>query len=70
MSAADAQDYEKLKEELLKRFRLTEDEYKRKFKGALREKDETATQFGELLMRYLHKWLQMSRFEEDCDGLR
>ena len=42
MSAEDAQDYDKLKEELLKRFRLTEGGYRKKFKGATRENDETA----------------------------
>src|SRR6218665_2287654 len=68
MSAEDAQDYDKLKEELLKRFRLTEGGYRKKFKGATREKDETASQFGERLKRYLDKWLQMSGFEEDYDG--
>src|SRR6218665_3105204 len=39
MKAEDAQDYEKLKVELLKRFRLTEGGYRKKFKGAVREKD-------------------------------
>ena len=53
MSVEDAQDYNKLKEELLKRFRLTEGGYRKKFKGATREKDETAPQFGERLKRYL-----------------
>src|SRR6218665_2103565 len=36
MKAEDAQDYEKLKVELLKRFRLTEGGYRKKFKGAKR----------------------------------
>src|SRR6218665_2219656 len=58
MKAEDAQDYEKLKVELLKRFRLTEGGYRKKFKGAVREKDETAMQFGERIAGYLDKWLQ------------
>src|SRR6218665_1072680 len=53
MKAEDAQDYEKLKVELLKRFRLTEGGYRKKFKGAVREKDETAMQFGERIAGYL-----------------
>src|SRR6218665_1250427 len=56
MSAEDAQDYDKLKEELLKRsssFNLS-----------------SLPQFGERLKRYRDKWLQMSGFEEDYDGLR
>src|SRR6218665_1075440 len=53
MRAEDAQDYDKLKIELLKRFRLTEGGYRKKFKGAVREKDETTVQFGDRLTRYL-----------------
>src|SRR6218665_2592797 len=70
MKAEDAQDYEKLKVELLKRFRLTEGGYRKKFKGAVREKDETAMQFGERIAGYLDKWLQMAGFEENYAGLR
>src|SRR6218665_1286664 len=44
MRAEDAKDYEKLKIELLNRFRLTEGGYWKKFKGAVREKDETTPQ--------------------------
>src|SRR6218665_3210370 len=47
MRADEAHDYEKLKEELLKRFRLTEGGYRKKFKSAMKEKDETTLQFGE-----------------------
>src|SRR6218665_644741 len=70
MKAEDAQDYEKLKVELLKRFRLTEAGYRKKFKGAVREKDETAMQFGERIAGYLDKWLHMAGFEENYAGLR
>src|SRR6218665_3662263 len=70
MKAEDAQDYEKLKVELLKRFRLTEGGYRKKFKGAVREKDETAMQFGEHIAGYLDKWLQIAGFEENYAGLR
>src|SRR6218665_2266686 len=70
MRAEDAQDYDKLKVELLKRFRLTEEEYRKKFKGAVREKDETTVQFGDRLTRYLEKWLQMPGFKETYEGLK
>ena len=70
MRADEASDYEKLKEELLKRIRWTEGGYRRKFKSAMKEKDETALQFGERLNRYLEKWLQMSGFTEDYDGIK
>src|SRR6218665_1102445 len=70
MKAENAHDYQKLKVELLERFRLTEGGYRKKFKGAVREKDETTMQFGERFARYLDKWLQMSGFEENYAGLR
>src|SRR6218665_1335447 len=70
LRAEDAQDYDKLKIELLKRFRLTEEGYRKKFKEAVREKDETTVQFGDRLTRYLEKWLQMSGFKETYAGLR
>lgn len=69
MRADEAHGYEKLKEELLKRFWLTEGGYRKKFKSA-KEKDETALQFGGRLNRYLEKWLQMSGSEEDYNGLK
>src|SRR6218665_2484888 len=70
MRAEDAQDYDKLKIELLKRFRLTEGGYRKKFKGAVRDKDDTTIQFGDRLTRYLEKWLQMSGFKETYAGLK
>src|SRR6218665_2967090 len=42
MGSEDCQDYEKLKTELLRRFRLTEGGYRKKFKQERREKDETS----------------------------
>ena len=54
MPADEAHDYERLKEELLKWFRLTEGGYRGKFKSAVKERDEAALQFGEHLNRYFH----------------
>src|SRR6218665_3385508 len=69
IGSEDCQDYEKLKTELLRRFRLTEGGYRKKFKQERREKDETTTQFCERLQRYLEQWLLMSGFDDDKDGL-
>src|SRR6218665_2068630 len=69
MGSEDCQNYEKLKTELLRRFRLTEGGYRKKFKQERREKDETTTQFCERLQRYLEQWLLMSGFDDDKDGL-
>src|SRR6218665_3488582 len=69
MGSEDCQDYEKLKTELLRRFRLTEGGYRKKFKQERREKDETTTQFCERLQRYLEQWLLMLGVDDDKDGL-
>lgn len=55
-----AQHYEKWKEELLGRFKLTKGGYRKKFKQSCRRKDETLTQFVERLKRYLKQWQQMA----------
>src|SRR6218665_3330531 len=65
MNVEDSQDYEKFKEELLRRFKLTEGGYNKKFKQERREKDETASQFCDRLKRYL----QMSGHKNDYEGL-
>lgn len=59
----------KLKDELLKRFELAEGGYRKKLEGAVREKDETATQLEEPLKIFWKKLLQMSGFEESYEGL-
>ena len=69
MGIEESQDYEKLKEELLKRFRLSESGYRRKYKQSLREKDESPMQYVERLRRYLRQWHQMSGLSDDREGL-
>ena len=49
MEVEDAQDYSKLKEELLKRFKLTEGEYRKKFKKYPRVEEETPLQYNYML---------------------
>ena len=65
----EAQDYKKLKEELLKRFQLTENGYRKKFRSSKRDTDETVTQYVERLRRYLRQWLSMAGFKNDYKGL-
>src|SRR6218665_1889073 len=65
INVENSQDYEKFKEELLRRFKLTEGGYRKKFKQERREKDETASQFCDRLKR----WMQMSGHKNDYEGL-
>jgi len=52
-----AHDYEILKDALLKRFNLTEEGFKQKFKSARAEVGEAPTQFIARLENYLMRWL-------------
>lgn len=69
MNAEDAQVYSKLKTELLKRFKLDERGYRKLFKSAKREADETVLQFVERMKRYLMQWREMSGVEESYEGM-
>jgi len=65
----DAQDYEILKEALLKQFNLTEEGFKQKFKSARAEDGEAPTQFIARLENYFMRWIDSANVEKDFDGL-
>jgi len=56
----DAQDYEILMDALLKRFNLTEEGFKQKFKSARAEVGEAPTQFIARMENYLMRWIDSS----------
>ena len=60
MSDADASDYDKLKKALLTRYNYTEDGYRKRFREATPETEETLDQFVIRLKNYLAKWLELS----------
>ena len=60
MSDADASDYDKLKKALLTRYNYTEDGYRKRFREATPETEETPDQFVIRLKNYLAKWLKLS----------
>ena len=64
-----ALDYDALKTALLKRFDLTEDGFKRKFRASRPEGAETFAQFSVRLSSYLHRWVDMSKTSKTFDGL-
>jgi len=64
MSDRYVENYEILKTNLLKRFRLTEGGYRKRFKQSRLEPGETPNQFIDRLRMYLDKWqvlIQMLR---------
>ena len=70
LPAEEVDNYESLKSQLLKRFRLTEGGYRKKFKVSKLEVGETSEQFVERLNRYLIKWCEMAGYEDNDDGLK
>jgi len=69
LTDAEVGDYQVLKAQLLKRFRLTEGGYRRKFKTSKLEMGETPEQFVERLRRYLIKWREMAGYDATYEGL-
>src|ERR1043165_9317075 len=69
LNSTEAQDYNCLKDQLLRRFRLTEDGYRQRFRNSRIEIGETCSQFFQRLRRYIQQWLTMAGFEKDYEGL-
>src|ERR1700733_1437861 len=65
----DSLNYSKLREALLKRFKLSESGYRQKFKQCVREADESVETYVVRLQRYLRQWLLMSGLEDSQAGL-
>ena len=59
MSDTDASDYDKLKKALLTRYNYTEDAYRKRFREATPETEETPDQFVIRLKNYLARWLEL-----------
>ena len=70
LSEEAARDYDKVKIALMKRYDLTEDGYRRKFRASKPELDESPDQFIVRLDRYLLRWLELSDTERTFDGLK
>ena len=69
LPVTDAQDYEISKDALLKRFNLTEEGFKQKFKSPKAEGGEAPTQFIARVENYLMRWIDLANVEKDFDGL-
>ena len=70
LSEDAAKDYERVKIALMKRYDLTEDGYRRKFRASKPEVDESPEQFIVRLDRYLLRWLELSNTARTFDGLK
>ena len=66
----DALNYDKLKVALLKRYELTEEGFKRKYKKCRPENGETFQQFTTRMKSYFTRWIDMARIEKSYEGLQ
>ena len=69
LSKDEAMDYDRLKLALLKRYDFTEFEYRRRFRDAKSEVQESPSQFIVRLKNYLTKWVKLAKVEESFDGV-
>ena len=69
MPSEDVSDYDKIILALQKRFQLTEQGYKMKFRTSRPERGETPTQFVAQLSEYFHRWIELSKINKDYKEL-
>jgi len=69
LPSEEAHDYDKLKLALLKRFQLTEDGFKERFRSARAEKGESPVQFLARLGSYFIRWVDMAQIDHDFISL-
>ena len=70
LSGEAAQDYDRVKLALIKRYDLTQDGYRRKFRASKPEVDESLDQFIVRLDTYLWRWLELQNTERSFEGLK
>ena len=70
LSEEAVQDYDRVQLALMKRYDLTEDGYRRKFRASKPEVDESSEQFIVRLDTYLLCWLEVSNTERSFEGMK
>ena len=70
MPKEDALNYDKLKVALLKRYELTEEGFKRKYKKCRPENGETFQQLTTRMKSYFTRWIDMASIEKSYEGLQ
>ena len=69
LSETAAVDYKQLKEALLKRNELTENGFRKRFRGGKPEDGESPEQFVTRLNRYLTRWVKLSKTEKTYEAI-
>ncbi|XP_019634351.1 PREDICTED: uncharacterized protein LOC109477509 [Branchiostoma belcheri] len=69
LSDAEAQDYDKVKEAILKRYELTEDGFRKKFRSEIPQEGEGPDQYIVRLSSYLNRWIELSGTSKTFEGI-
>ena len=69
LSDEHAQDYEKVKEAILRRYDLTEDGFRKKYRSELPQDGEAPDQYITRLGSYLDRWIELSETARTFDGV-
>ena len=67
---AEITDYDKLKQALLKRFNLTEEGFRVRFRSSKPEGGETPLQYITRMESYLIRWLELAKMDKTYEGLK
>ncbi|GFO00798.1 hypothetical protein PoB_002730300 [Plakobranchus ocellatus] len=70
LSVEQAKDYEKVKEALMKRYDLTEDGYRRKFRTCKPAEGESSDMFIARIVTYLDRWIELSKMDKSYEKLK
>lgn len=69
MDLEDARDYKKLKTALLKRFQMTDEGFKDKFRSARPVTGESFSEFVTRIQGYLNRWLELAEVAKTYDAV-
>ncbi|GFN97892.1 polyprotein [Plakobranchus ocellatus] len=70
LSAEQPKDYDKVKEALMKRYDLTEDGYRHKFRTCKPAEGESLDMFIVRISRYLDRWIELSKKDKSYEKLK
>lgn len=69
LTKEEADDYDQVKSSLLKRYRLSAEAFRQKFRNAVKQKDESYADFAYKLMSNMREWLKEAKAFEDKDKM-
>ena len=69
MKVEDSMDFEKVKEALMQKFRLTKEGFRQRFRTTRPENNETPEQFSARLTNYCERWIDLSKINHTYEEL-